>query len=118
MNGIRLSRYLALLSYAGLIVLLIVWYGLLTPSPLLLGVLLLPLLLPLRGLLQGHPYTYAWSSFLILIYFIHGVVEAFANPTARLPASLEIFCSVVFYAGAIFFARWRGRQLSQGSSQH
>lgn len=115
MNKINVSRGLTLFSYAGLIVLLVVWYGLLAPNLVLLGVLLLPLLLPLRGLLQGQPYTYAWSSFLILLYFIHGVVEAFANPPVRLLASLEILCSVVFYGGAIFFARWRGRQLKQGS---
>lgn len=116
MNGIHLSRYLTLISYTGLIVVLVLWYGVKTPSPVVLGVLLLPLLLPLRGLWRGHPYTYAWSSFLILIYFIHGVVEVFANPTVRLLASLEIFCSVAFYLGAIFFARWRGRQLSRDSS--
>jgi uncharacterized membrane protein len=115
MNGIRFSRYLTLSSYLALIGLLVMWYGVLSPSPVVLSLLLLPLVFPLRGLFQGHPYTFAWSSFLILIYFIHGVVEAFANPTVRLLASFEILCSVGFYVGAILYARWRGRQLKQDS---
>ena len=115
MNAIRFSRYLTLSSYLALIGLLVMWYGVLAPSPVVLSLLLLPLVFPFRGLFQGRPYTFAWSSFLILIYFIHGVVEAFANPTVRLLASLEILCSVAFYLGAILYARWRGRQLKQGS---
>ncbi len=114
MNAVHVSRYLTLFSYFSLIGVLIIWYGVLDPRPLVLGGLLLPLVFPLRGLLLGRPYTFAWSSFLILIYFIHGVGEAFANKPMRWPAALEILCSVMFYVGAILYARWRGRQLKQG----
>ena len=116
MNAIHLSRSLALLSYFSLVGVLVAWYGVVDPHPIMLGVLVLPLVFPLRGLLTGQPYTFAWSSFLILIYFIHGVIEAFANPSARWLASLEILCSVMFYLCAIFYARWRGRELKQQHS--
>lgn len=111
MNSTRFSRYLTLVSYITLIGLLLGWYGIHDPSPVALIALLLPLLFPLRGLLKGDPYTFAWSSFLILIYFIHGVVEAYANPAVRLLAGFEILCSVAFYSGAVLYARLRGREL-------
>ena len=116
MTPVRFSRYLTLVSYIVLIGLLLGWYGFYDPSPIALIALLIPLLFPLRGLLQGNPYTFAWSSFLILIYFIHGVVEAYANPAARLLASFEILFSVTFYSGAVLYARLRGRELKQQRS--
>jgi len=113
MNLIKFSRRLSLLSYLALVVVLLTWYGLVDPAPLVLILLLLPLLFPLKGLLRGSPYTHAWSSFLILLYFIHGVVEAYANPPVRMWALLEVLASVTFYSGAILYARLRGRELKQ-----
>ena len=115
MNSTRFSRYLTLISYIALIGVLLGWYGIQDPSPVALIALLIPLVFPLRGLLKGNPYTYAWSSFLILIYFSHGVVEAYANPAVRLLAEFEILCSVTFYSGAVLYARLRGRELRQNS---
>ncbi|HEB67690.1 MAG TPA: DUF2069 domain-containing protein, partial [Gammaproteobacteria bacterium] len=57
-------------------------------------------------LIRGRAYTHAWTSFLILFYFIHGVVEAWANADARGLAIAEIVLSVIVYTGAILFARW------------
>jgi uncharacterized membrane protein len=117
MNPIPFSRHLTLLSYIALIVVLVTWYGLLYPAPVLLVLLLLPLIFPLKGILQGNPYTHAWSSFLILLYFIHGIVEAYANPTVRVWALLEVLFSVSFYIGAVLFARLRGRELKNSRSE-
>ena len=94
MDYTRLARRATLGAYFGLVVVLAGWYGITDPAPLALAALLIPLLFPLRGLVQGKPYTYAWTSFLILIYFIHGIVEAWANPASRSWALLEIVCSV------------------------
>jgi len=113
MNLIKFSRRLSLISYLVLVVVLLTWYGLVDPAPLVLILLLLPLLFPLKGLIRGSPYTHAWSSFLILLYFIHGVVEAYANPPVRIWALLEVLASVTFYTGAILYARLRGRELKQ-----
>ena len=113
MNYISFSRRLTLFSLLALVTVIVLWYGLLFPAPLILVLLLLPLVFPLKGLLKGNPYTYAWSSFLIFIYFIHGVVEAYANPAARSLALLEVLLSVTFYTGAVLYARLRGRELKQ-----
>lgn len=111
-----LARRFTLLAYAGLILVIIGWYGVADPAPLPLVALLVPLLFPLPGLIRGKPYTYAWTSFLILIYFIHGVVEAYASPATRLWSSTEILLSVVVYTGAVLYARLRGRELKMSRS--
>jgi uncharacterized membrane protein len=116
MNIIVFSRWLTLVSYFALLCLLMLWQTVLAPAQtlpvsLVLVLLVGPLLLPLRGLLHGRPYTHAWTSFLVLIYFIHGVVEVWSNPEVRLYAALEILFSVMLYSGALLYARYRGRQL-------
>lgn len=106
MSRLRLAHAATLGGILLLLGLLVLWYGVLQPAPIWLALFALPLLLPLRGLIRGRAYTHAWTSFLILIYFIHGVVEAWANPGARLLALGEILLSVGVYTGAILFARW------------
>lgn len=110
-------RRLALTSYFALLILLMLWFSWLAPSKtlptsmvILLGVG--PLLFPLRGLLYGKPYTYAWSSLLIMMYFIHGVVEAYANPEARLLALIEVVLSCLFFIGAILYPKHHNREVA------
>jgi len=105
------ARYITLTGYFGLIILLLGWYGIMQPAYVALTLLLIPLAFPLSGLLRGKPYTYAWMSFLTLIYFIHGIVEAYANETARPFALIEILASVLIYTGAVLFSRIRSREL-------
>jgi uncharacterized membrane protein len=99
----------AVASLTALILLLLSWELFLAPlrpggSWLVLKVL--PLLLPLFGILRGWRYTYQWASMLILAYFSEGVVRALTDqgPSARL-AAVEIFLTVVFFLCAIFYAR-------------
>ena len=117
MNSLRRARTIALGGYFGLLLLLPLWYALLSPAQLplglVLGILLLPLLFPLRGLLQGRPYTYAWASFLALFYFIHAVVELYSTPQDRHLALLELLLSVAFYLGCVLYARLGGRELKK-----
>ena len=71
----------------------------------------LPLLVPLFGILRGKRYTYQWSSMLILAYFAEGVVRAWSEPgTTQLMALLEIALSLLFFAAAILYVRL-GRHL-------
>jgi uncharacterized membrane protein len=116
MNKIRLSYITAVSGYFGLIVLLLAWLGWLSPPATLpisvaMFLMLVPLLFPLRGILHGRPYTFAWASFLAMFYFIHGVVEAYSTPTDRWLALLEVVLSIAFYGGSMFYARFRGREL-------
>jgi uncharacterized membrane protein len=69
-------------------------------------VLALPLLLPLRGLWLARPYTYAWSSMLLVFYLGALLLEASANP-ARRPFVLVLaviagieFCALLLYVRA------------------
>lgn len=117
MDKLRQARILALGGYFGLLLLLPLWYGWLSPSQLslwlVLGILMLPLLFPLRGLLQGRPYTYAWTSFLSLIYFIHASVELYSSPEDRYLALLELLLSLALYLGCISYAKLGGRELKK-----
>lgn len=67
----------------------------------------LPLLFPLRGILQKNIYTMQWSSMLIMFYFIEGVVRAMsdADSVSRILAGVEIFLSVVFFLSTIYYVR-------------
>ena len=67
----------ALGSYLALLALMASWYLVLAPADysLLLALLLwvAPLLLPLRGLLRGEPYTFAWSGFVLMLLLCHSL---------------------------------------------
>jgi len=67
-----------------------------------------PLLFPLRGLLAGRAYTHAWAGYLALYYFIIGVWYAGAE-VDRLIGMLITSASILFFVGAIAYARLRGR---------
>jgi uncharacterized membrane protein len=110
MPGARFLYTLTLIGYLGTLALLIAWYGWLSPPrsfPIALVLLLLvtPLLFPLRGLLHGRRYTYAWSCFLALLYFTHGVMEAYSSATDRYLGLLEIFLATLWFLAAMAYIR-------------
>ncbi|MGL6109399.1 MAG: DUF2069 domain-containing protein, partial [Rubrivivax sp.] len=74
---VRWSRWLALGSLLGLIVLGLAWELWLAPTGTgTLALKVLPLLLPLPGLWRARMYTYRWVSLLVWLYFAEGVVRA------------------------------------------
>lgn len=112
--GVRLARRLTLVGYVGLWIWIPLWYGWLAPpqhvpATVAIGVLLLPLIFPLHGILRGRAYTHAWSAFVSMIYFAHGVVETWALEQGRALAAVETVLAVVFFAGATAYARGAGR---------
>ena len=68
----------------------------------------LPLLLPLRGLLHGRRYTFQWSTLLVWAYFVEGTVRAVSDTglSARL-AVAEAALTVLFAAFAFTFLKAR-----------
>jgi uncharacterized membrane protein len=105
--------WLAIVGYFGLFTLLMLWHTLLSPSEkfpfdLVLLVTVTPLLLPLRGLLNGNKKSCAWAAYISLLYFAHGSIEAFANPdqAERMYASLEVLFSLSLFIGAMFYVRF------------
>ena len=64
----------------------------------------LPLLALLRGLHKARPRSYAWTAFIIQLYFIHGVLLAF-NADRLVWGLIQILLSVTVFAGLIVFIR-------------
>lgn len=78
----KICHWGAVISLLALIVLCVAWELRLAPlrpggSWMVLKVL--PLLLPLIGILKRDVYTMQWSSMLILLYFTEGVVRAVSD---------------------------------------
>ena len=110
MPGSRFLYALTLFGYFGTLILLTAWYSWLAPATLfptalVLIVLLVPLLFPLRGLLHGHKYTFAWSCFLALLYFTHGVMEAYSDNLTRPLGLLEIMFSSLWFLSAMAYIK-------------
>lgn len=115
MQALQLARLTTLLGYFGLFSLTLLWVTVLSPSPriptsLMLILFVGPLLFPLRGLLHGKTYTHTWTAMLVLLYFIHGVVESWANPAERWLALTEIGFSLLLFSGCFFYVRLVRRQ--------
>jgi uncharacterized membrane protein len=110
MPGSRFLYALTLFGYFATLVLLTAWYGWLAPArhlptALVLLLLVTPLLFPLRGLLHGRTYTFAWSCFLALLYFTHGVMEAYSDDVTRPLGLLEVTFSSLWFLGALAYVR-------------
>jgi uncharacterized membrane protein len=111
---VTLSRWLAVGSLLGLIVLGLaweLWLAPLRPGGSWLVVKVLPLCLPLTGLLRNRMYTYRWVSLLVWLYFSEGVVRAYSDrgPSARL-ALLEVALCLALFAACALHVRIRLRK--------
>ncbi len=84
-----------------------VWLAPLSPGSFLLALKAVPLIVPLLGALRRSVYTLQWSSMLIWLYFIEGVVRGFRNPdlTTSVLAWLEVALVLVFFVAALLFLR-------------
>jgi uncharacterized membrane protein len=107
-----MTKYLQLgasLSLIALIFLCLAWESTLAPlrpGGSLLVLKVVPLLIPLFGILKGHRYTFQWASMLILFYFTEGTVRAWSDTgTSALLASLEVALSIVFFFCSIYYAK-------------
>ena len=114
-------KHLSLASYFGLMISLLLWIIIGEHSDnypifawLIIG--LIPLLFPLRGLLHGKPYTHAWTGFLLLFYFAHGIGEVYSACGLHLYASLEVIFSTLSFIASILFIRLNARDIKANSS--
>jgi len=105
------SRAIAVASLLALIVLGLAWELWLAPTgnrTLVLKVL--PLAVPLAGLLKNRMYTYRWVSLLVWVYFTEGVVRATSDHGASVAlASIEVVLCVALFAACATHVRWRLR---------
>jgi len=90
-----LLAQLALLLFAGEF---LNWYWAL--------LLLLPLLLPLPGIIRDRLYTYKWIGFLTLFYFCVGISELISNPQLRIYAYFTTIFSLLLFLSSIYYTRY------------
>ena len=104
-------RLLAAGSLLALIVLGLAWELWLAPiGNRTLALKVLPLALPLAGLLKYRMYTYRWVSLLVWIYFTEGVVRAASERgVVVVLALIEVVLCVLLFAACVLHVRWRLR---------
>ncbi len=105
-RAVRWTRALAVGSLLGLIVLGLaweLWLAPLRPGGSWLVLKVLPLTIPLAGLLKNRMYTYRWVSLLVWLYFTEGVVRAWSDKglSAGLAAVEVLLCVLLFVACAV-----------------
>lgn len=92
---------LAQAAWLGLVGLTLLWDWLLAPlgtGRVLLLVKLVPLMLPLRGILNGRVYTFQYCSMLVLAYFCESVMRWFdLSAASRVLAAGETLLSAAFF---------------------
>lgn len=103
---VTLTRWLAVGSLMGLIVLGLaweLWLAPVRPGGTLLALKVLPLCIPLTGLLKNRMYTYRWVSLLVWLYFTEGVVRAWGDraPSNYFALVEVVLCVLLFVACAL-----------------
>ena len=106
MNTLLAARW----TYLALIALQPTWHALLPPpagsgSWILAAIATVPLLLPLRGVWVGSLRAMTWAGYLSMLYFVVGVMEAWANPPQRLAALIQIALVAGLVASIFVFSR-------------
>jgi uncharacterized membrane protein len=104
--SIDFTQRLAVGSLLGLIVLGLaweMWLAPIRPGGSLLALKVLPLCVPLAGLLKKKLYTYRWVSLLVWLYFTEGVVRAWSDkPPGNWLGLIEVvLCLSLFTACAL-----------------
>jgi len=103
------TRALAVGSLLGLIVLGLAWELWLAPTGhRALALKVLPLAVPLAGLLKNRMYTYRWVSLLVWVYAAEGAVRATSDHgTSQLLAVVELLLCLLLFAACAMHVRWR-----------
>jgi uncharacterized membrane protein len=65
----------------------------------------LPLLAPLRGLLLGRRYTYAWATLFAIPYLVFSLTELLVNREARWVAGASLLLVFAWFCTMILFLR-------------
>ena len=110
-NQIDTIRWTAALSLLGLIVLGVAWEMVLAPvrpGGSLLALKVLPLILPLAGVMKNRMYTYRWLSLLVWLYFTEGAVRAWSDkPPGNYLAMIEVALCLTLFAACSLHVKVR-----------
>ena len=99
----------AVASLLGLILLGLAWELWLAPTGnRTLALKVLPLTLPLAGLLKRRLYTYRWVSLVVWLYFIEGVVRAWGDKApGNYLAMVEVALCLLLFVAVVLHIRVR-----------
>ena len=114
-HAVRWTRAAAVASLLALIVLGLAWELWLAPTGRgTLALKVLPLAIPLAGLLKNRMYTDRWVSLLVWIYFTEGVVRATSEGgIGALLAGIEVLLCLVLFAACAMHVRMRLRSVRE-----
>ena len=106
----KIYHYGAVGSLLILVALCVAWEWVLAPlrpggSWMILKVV--PLLIPLRGVLKRDVYTMQWTSMLILIYFTEGIVRATSDKVwlSAMLGWIEVALACIYFFCTIFYLK-------------
>jgi uncharacterized membrane protein len=66
-----------------------------------------PLLIFLPALHKTHSRAYAWLSFVVLLYFVHGVLTAFTPQRFWFGVIESLLCTILFTVLILFIRQYR-----------
>ena len=86
------------------------WHGVLQPprgngSWMLATFATVPLLLLLPGILGGRTRSMTWGAYLLVLYFVIGIMEAWSNPPQRIMALAQVFLTVLYFGFLTWLVR-------------
>ncbi len=103
-------------SYFLLLIWVALWHTVLSPHIEVgaMGVALfwiVPLLFPLKGIIKGNPYTFAWANFVLLLYFLHSLTLIYVDEGERSLAIVELVLTTAAFCLCTVYSRMRGKEL-------
>ncbi len=108
---VSVTRILALIGYFGIMAFLMLWIIKISPpqvpKSIALAIGLLPLLIPLRGMLHGRVYTHSWVGFLALPYFAFGVDAAIHRTEKPWLGIVLIVLSAIWFFASAYYAKYK-----------
>jgi uncharacterized membrane protein len=99
------ARSLAIWFWIAVVLSLLAWVLAGYPWPICI-LAALPMLAPLRGLIRGRRYTYAWAALFAIPYLAFALTELLVNPAARWVAATSLllvfgwFCTIILFLRA------------------
>ena len=112
--------YISAISLIGLIMLNLVWeifFNPWSPTGSWMVMKSIILLIPLVGILKKNRRTFQWSSMIILLFFVEGVVRFYSElGVSRDMASYQTFLGIIFFFSSIFFCRIKKKNPQMSTS--
>ena len=117
-SSVAATRWLAVGSLVGLIVLGMaweMWLAPLRPGGSWLALKVLPLVIPLAGLMKNRMYTYRWVSLMVWLYFTEGVVRAWSdiNRVGQVLGLIEVLLCLSLFVACAMHVRLRLRHAAE-----